>query len=155
MLPALFIAGSLLLSVGAAAEDTQPVGSKTNVMTEWVQAFRNRDSTGIAALYAEEATLFPANEPAVKGRAEIERWYRKLFASGSSTLKRESERSVQEGPIAFETGEYELSIPACNGNSSRTETRRYMWSLRRSGSGNRWIIDSHMFNADRPSTACK
>ena len=154
MMPALFVGASLLLAVAAAA-DTQLAGSRTNVMTEWVQAFSQRDSKGIAALYAEDATLFPANESAVKGRAEIEGWYRKLFATGSSTLKRESERSLQEGAMAFETGEFELAIRGCNANDVRTETRRYIWTLRRSGSGDRWIIDSHMFNAAGPPVTCK
>ena len=33
-----------------------------------------------------------------------------------------------------------------NSGQARSDTRRYLWSLRKSTTG--WLIDAHMFNSD-------
>jgi len=76
---------------------------------------------GLAALYFEEAVLLPPNEPAVVGRAEIRKWYQKLFSTGVSHFKMESRTVLYEGPVGYERGAYSVRVPGSgrNGEAAR------------------------------------
>lgn len=127
---------------------------KPKVLADFLAAFANKDVAGVARLYADNATLFPSNEPAVKGRANIERWYQRAFAAGVSSVTMDSDQLVYEGPLAYNTGTYSVLLPCSSAAKSPVkETRRYIWTLRRSDSG--WLIDSHIFNTDASAHPCK
>lgn len=86
--------------------------------------------------------------PEVIGRAGIRNWYLKSFSGGVSDFKMESRTVLYEGPVGYERGAYSVRLPGADGSGAgRTDTRKYVWTLRKSPTG--WLIDSHMFNSDR------
>lgn len=138
---------ALAAVTGALGGTTQPGLPEPNLVTQFVKAFETQNAQGIAALYTEDAKLLPPNEPLVKGRANIERWYAQSFGSGVSAWTLRSRTGMHEGPIAYETGAYSVLLPAGKDNARpRLETCKYVWALRKMSTG--WLIDSHMFNSD-------
>lgn len=150
----MIVAVAVALSTNVPSLRAQEPPIKPNVLAAYIEAFANKHAAGVARLYAENATLFPSNEPAIKGRAHIERWYQRVFASGVSSITMDSDQLVYEGPLAYHAGSYSVSVlcPSIAKNAVK-ETRRYILTLRRSGSG--WLIDAHIFNTDAPSGSCK
>ena len=141
---AALVAATLAFTVTTAQEK----GEAPNLLPAFEKAFANKDAGALAALYFENAALLPPNEPEVIGRDEIRKWYLKSFGAGISHFKMESFTRLYEGPVGYERGAYSVRVPVAGRNGEmRTETRRYVWTLRRSGTG--WLIDSHMFNSDR------
>ena len=141
---AALVAATLAFTATTAQDKTEA----PNLLPAFEKAFANNDADGLAALYFEEAVLLPPNEPAVVGRAEIRKWYQKLFSTGVSHFKMESRTVLYEGPVGYERGAYSVRVPSAGRNGeARTDTRKYVWTLRRSPTG--WLIDSHMFNSDR------
>ncbi len=142
VLGALF-AAMLICPAGAAPQKEE----RPNLVPAFATAFANKDAEALAMLYFENAVLLPPNEPEVIGRAQIRDWYAKAFSSGISDFKTESRTGLHEGPVGYERGAYSVRVVGAAGTGqARTDTRKYLWSLRKSATG--WLIDAHMFNSD-------
>jgi len=114
---AALVAATLAFTATTAQDKTEA----PNLLPAFEKAFANNDADGLAALYFEEAVLLPPNEPAVVGRAEIRKWYQKLFSTGVSHFKMESRTVLYEGPVGYERGAYSVRVPGSgrNGEAAR------------------------------------
>jgi ketosteroid isomerase-like protein len=110
--------------------------------TAFAAAFNQKDAAGITAFYTDDAVLMPPNLPAVKGRANIEAYYRNGFAQSSGTLQLKPTESTISGTLAFEAGVSSMTA----GNPPKTATGKYVVVYKRVG--NNWKIAYDVFNND-------
>ena len=95
------------------AHDHGDVGAAIEAATEaFVNAYNAGDAAGVAALYAEDATVMPPNaEPAV-GREAIEAAMRaELDAAPGFSLVLETTSLEVTGDVAVELGRYVVTDP--------------------------------------------
>ena len=110
--------------------------------TAFAAAFNQKDAPGITAFYTDDAVLMPPNLPAVKGRTNIESYYRSGFAQSSGTLQLKPTESTISGTLAFESGVSSMTA----GNPPKTATGKYVVVYKRIG--NEWKIAYDIFNND-------
>jgi uncharacterized protein (TIGR02246 family) len=67
----------------------QQIEIRTLIET-WEKCANTKDASGIAAMYAEDATLLPPGQPAIKGRENIQAFWQGFFDAGASDAKLKS-----------------------------------------------------------------
>jgi len=117
-------------------------------MMEFV-ASENADS--IAALYAEDARLFPADEPLVVGRAAIRDKYAEWFGMGTAAFTNERIGLTVNGPLAVERLTWTMTLSAEPGGPAMapmTIVGKNVTVWRRVAG--RWMIIDDIGNNDAP-----
>ena len=146
MLVALGLAGGLVSGrLLAQAGKTDPALSK--LAKEYMTVFNAKDAAKVAALYTEDATINPPNEPAAHGRKGVQAWAQKSFDQGAANLVLTPTESAISGNIAYETGTYSLSL-AAPGQKPATDKGKYVIVLKQTAG--RWLISHDIYNSDLP-----
>ena len=118
------------------------------VADTYVKATLAGDAKAIAALYTEDATEMPPNQPSIKGRAAIQQYYERAFAGVKFprfSLNHMESRAV--GDNGYDVGTYRQNfVPA--GGAGVDETGKYVVILKRSGGS--WKIAYAIYSSDRP-----
>lgn len=141
------IVGVVLVAVPCsihAQAKTDPVLDK--LATEFAAAYNAHDPAKVAAFYAEDAVLMPANVPLIRGRSSIETYYEEQFARGAVRLRLSPLESRVTGDRAFEVGAAVATLGPYSDNG------KYIVIYRRVGRD--WKIAFDIFNSDQtePST---
>ena len=149
--------GILSLSGSGAAQTrkpaTDPALDKLNA--EFVAAFSAKDAAKLASFYTEDATLMPPNAPMVKGRPNIEAFWRSAFDAGMSNLKLRPFDSAVSGDQGYEAGTATIDLKpagkdagAAAGGSARpvTDASKYVVVFKRVGAD--WKMAYDIFNSD-------
>ena len=136
---------------------TNPALDKLNA--EFVAAFNARDAAKVASFYTEDATLMPPNAPMVKGRPNIEAFWRTAFEQGMSNLKLRPFDSAVSGDQGYEAGTLTVDLksagkeagaaPSANSNRPVTDTSKYVVVFKRVGAD--WKMAYDVFNGDAPA----
>src|SRR5262245_35107544 len=92
----------LVTGAAHAQEKTDPTLDK--LAREFAVAFNAKDAARVAAFYTDDAVLMPPNLPAVRGRADIEAYYKAGFAQPMGRLALQPVESAISGATAFEAG---------------------------------------------------
>jgi uncharacterized protein (TIGR02246 family) len=101
----------------------------------------------VAALYAENATLMPPNEPALAGRAAIESWMKGLPPVKDFAL---NVVEVQgHGDLAYTRGTYSMTITPPGAPGPVKDNGKFVEVRRRQKDGS-WQIITDIFNSDLP-----
>lgn len=109
-------------------------------------AFNAKDASALAAMYAEDATLMPPNQPAVSGRAAIRAWFEAVLPRVATVKIAPARASVFERE-AFEVGTFSSTAV---GQSGPLNTFKYVLLFTRSGRG--WQIQCDIWNGDQPTS---
>jgi uncharacterized protein (TIGR02246 family) len=115
-------------------------------------AAENADS--IAALYAEDARLYPQGQPMVVGRDAIRAQYADWFGMGSAQFENHRIGITANGPLAVERGTFTMTImpeaDAPPDTPTMTETGKYVavW-VKVDG---QWLIGDDIGTSDRPAS---
>src|SRR6187401_2457066 len=113
---------------------------------EWSKASESRDAARVASYYAEDALLYPPNEPAVSGRAAAQKLWEGFFAEPSLKISWKPVHAEVAGDIGYTAGTYELSL---TGPDGKTITERgktlCVWKKQKDGT---WKAIHDMWNAD-------
>lgn len=148
----------LSLSGEAFAQPRKPATSPIldKLVAEFVAAFNARDAAKVAAFYTEDATLMPPDAPMVKGRPNIEAFWRGAFEQGLSNLKLRPFDSAISGDQGYEAGTATMDIkpagkeagaPASAGAvRPTTDSSKYVVVYKRVGAD--WKIAYDIFNSD-------
>jgi ketosteroid isomerase-like protein len=142
--PALVVSVVFLAVSSAAADQSSPQPPSVKlphdlarVLTDYEAGWRAGDGAALAQLFDEDGFVLPTGDPAVKGRAAIQRYYK---GPGGPLLLR---------AFAFAT---EGSVGYIIGGFSRQEGQpdvgKFTLTLRKSTDG-RWLIVSDMDNGNR------
>jgi ketosteroid isomerase-like protein len=129
---------------------TAALDSAYTRMQEFVAA-ENADS--LAAMYAEDARLYPSDEPLVEGRDAIRAKYVEWFGMGTAEIDAERLGLVVSGPVAIERMKWSMTITANPGDPPMppmTMVGKGVVVWRKIG--DRWMIVDDIGNNDAPMT---
>jgi ketosteroid isomerase-like protein len=143
---------SITLFVAAAVVDAQ---RRTDpaldaLASGFARAFTQKDVEKVTSFYADDATLMPPGQPAVRGREAIEAYFRRGFSLDFVSMDVTPLESAVAGAIAFEAGASRLVLqsgptPDARGPGN-VETGKYLLIYKRVG--NEWKIAYDIFNDD-------
>jgi len=140
------LAATLMLLAGtlppaAFADDRSDVEAATG---RWIEAFNQRSSTGIVALYAPDAVFFGTSSPALRDRPELVREYFKGLATlGGSVISMGEHRVQLFGRLAINTGFY-TRTEMRDGKEVKSPARfSFVYEKR----GGQWLIVNHHSSA--------
>jgi uncharacterized protein (TIGR02246 family) len=131
--------------IGAQGAKTDPALSK--IAADFGAAVTAGNAAKTAMFYTPDATFMPPNEPAIKGRANIQAWFQKQIDAGAGNLKLQPIESRISGDLAFEAGSYTFSVKPKTG-AGLTDTGKYIVVLKKDGAD--WKISHDIFNSDLP-----
>jgi uncharacterized protein (TIGR02246 family) len=143
---------ALTTSVGlaqSAADKAQMPGKTdpaiTKLAKEWEAAFNAKDVAKVASMYTDDAVVMPPNHEAVRGRANIEAFFKEMEGANLTLTPFESATS---GSTAYEAGTYQMSMTPKTGPPT-TDKGKYVVVLKR-GSDGQWRLAFDIFNSDTP-----
>lgn len=156
MRTAVRIAAAAVLAVGTAAcsgsggqeftaKDQASIRSKNDAL---VHAINAKDVGKIVDLYAENSTFMPPNRPIIRGKDPLKTYYQDLV-KGTDGLHLTVDEVSGSGPLAYQTGTYELDAKDAKGQPEH-DRGKYLFILRSMG-GN-WRYEFSMWNSDLPPT---
>jgi uncharacterized protein (TIGR02246 family) len=103
-----------------------------------------QDAQAAAALYADDARLFPQGVPTCAGREAIAAFFAGAFANGIVAARFTTEEVDGDEAQATETGRYELFAALPGGERVPAADGRYLIAWRKSGG--EWRMHRDMFN---------
>lgn len=143
-------AGLLAFPTLAGAQEHKEHGDHGDVKKEiaaigakWQAAYNAGDGAAVAALYAEDAMLFPPNAGPVAGRAAIEAFWSQAASQGASDELKTKEVFAM-GDMATELGTY--SATAADG--SHADHGHYMVVYKKVDG--KWMMYRDTWNSDMP-----
>ncbi|MEO6282054.1 MAG: nuclear transport factor 2 family protein [Dyadobacter sp.] len=120
----------------------------SQVNRDFAVALNTKDAEAAANCYAEDATLYPPNEPAVTGRANILKYWQGAIETGATNVSVKTIRTGSEGSLGWETGQFQMDIKTPDGKVV-VDKGRYTELLKRNKDG-KWVSIMGMWNADAP-----
>lgn len=131
------------LAPGQQTADTPPPqptvqmpAALARVLTDYEAAWRSRNATALALLFAEDGFVLPGGSPPVRGRAHIERHY----AQPGVPLSLRAIAFATEGAVGYIIGGYARE-------KGEPDIGKFTLTLRKS-SDERWLIVSDMDNSN-------
>jgi uncharacterized protein (TIGR02246 family) len=148
-LAAAVVAALALPALAGAQGKTDPLLDKLN--TEFMAAFNAKDAARLASFYTEDASLMPPNQPLVKGRPNIEAYWRGAFEQGVANLQLKPVESAISGAMGFEAGTATVTVKTPGGVIK--DTSKYVVVFRRTDTG--WKMAYDIYNSDAPPPGSK
>lgn len=118
-----------------------------------IEAWGRGDAASVAALYTEDATVLPPNSQIVRGRKEVERFWKQMMQRGVRVVELRTLDVTQSGDFAYEVGAYALQIRPKRGRAT-TDKGKYVvvWKRQHDGS---WQLAVDIWNTDSPLPAAE
>ncbi len=134
---------------GPAPEEftTKDAGTIRQQSEAFVTAFNAKDLQKILDMYAENSVFMPPNEPIIRGRDALKGFYTDLFKRGATNLRLDITEISGHGPLAYQSGTYELDYKPATGPTGR-DRGKYLFVLRKLQIG--WKYEYTMWNSDLP-----
>jgi uncharacterized protein (TIGR02246 family) len=151
MVAALSSAGAAQSTPKAPAKSASVDAAIRAVADLYVKATMAGDAKAIAALYTEDAMEMPPNQPPIKGRAAIQRYYEMALAGAKManfSLNHLESRAV--GDRGYDVGTYRQTITPTGGGGI-DDTGKYVVILKRSAGS--WKVAYAIYSSDRPMPA--
>jgi len=127
----------------APSVDPQPTVSLpaplARVLTDYEQAWRNKDAAALAGLFAEDGFVLSNGVPAVRGRAQIQKHY----AGQGGPLSLRAFAFATEGSIGYILGGFARQ-------AGQADIGKFTLALQKGADG-RWLIMSDMDNGNSRS----
>jgi uncharacterized protein (TIGR02246 family) len=138
----LLLAAALVLYASSGMAQTKATIDKLN--EAWCAAFNKGDAAGVAALYADDATVLPPGGPMVKGHTAIQ----DLWAKSAKDLGDIKLTTVELHSMA-EVAAYEIGTVTAKTKATPPQdvVGKYVVVWKRSGTS--WKIAADIFNMDK------
>jgi uncharacterized protein (TIGR02246 family) len=107
-----------------------------------------KDFATWAALFHDDAVVYPPNEPAVKGRGAIRAWLEKL--PPITEFKLTNVKMDGRDDLAYVLGTYTMTIAPPGAPGPIKDSGKFVTVLRRHADG-RWLAAVDMFSSDLPA----
>jgi ketosteroid isomerase-like protein len=127
---------------------TRDAGTIRQRNNAFVQAFNTKGTPTILDLYAENSVFMPPNQPIIRGKGALKNFYDELLKEGATNLKLNVDQVSGHGPIAYQSGTYEMELKPASGAGSR-DRGKYLFVLRKMGET--WRYEYTMWNSDLPT----
>jgi len=109
------------------------------------EAFQRGDASAVAALYTEDAMLFPPDSEIIKGRKAIGEFWKKTHDSGVKSAKLTTLDVGTGGDVAYETGTVVLTVQP-EGKPASTASAKYVVVWKRQADGS-WQLHRDIWNS--------
>ena len=141
----------LLVAAGPASGQGNTDPALDKLAAAFAAAFNAKDAAGIAAFYTEDGVVMAPNMPMVRGRRDIEAYYKQGFSQVGGTIRLQPFESASSGTVAFEAGRSTLTagnpsgqlVPG-GGSGGRTQGGKYLVLYKRVK--DEWKIAFDIFN---------
>jgi ketosteroid isomerase-like protein len=148
------LSGLTLLSIGWFALSTvhaqrgkvDPAISK--ISAAYQAAVNAEDMTKLKDLYVPEAVEMPPNEPALRGWAAIEAYYKKMFADTDGKAAITPMESMVSGNVGYEVGTFTQTIKMKSGQTINDKGKYVV--LLKPGADKQWRVFYAIYNSDNP-----
>lgn len=114
----------------------------------FAEAFSRSDWNTVGAFYADDAVMLMPNADAMRGAAAIRQSFN-MMNGMSPNLRLSTDRVVQSGDLAYQTGTYQMTMTAAGG-SAQSDRGKYLTVWRRQPNGD-WKIVADMINTSMPA----
>ena len=139
------IAFSLLLLIASSGQQaSMPADTSivlppelARVLTDYEAGWKAGDAAALASLFTEDGFVLPSGQPAVRGRAAIQ----KLYTRQGSPLSLRAFAYAKNGDVGYIIGGY-------TSERGRPDAGKFTLTLRKDEKG-RWLIMSDMDNSNR------
>jgi len=141
---ALAVVASLCLAPAAIPGTAQASDARKGVdagNARWIAGLAAKDAAAIAAVYAEDAILYPPGAGAVSGRKGIAAAFEPMLGA---PLSLKTSEVKQSGDLAVETGTWALAGP--DGRPADVGSYVVVWKR----SGKSWLMWRDIWNSSRP-----
>jgi uncharacterized protein (TIGR02246 family) len=127
-----------------ANDDETAVARTTAALLDAVNA---SDLAGVLAVWSDDGVLMPPHHPSVRGRVEIERYFRQLFERTRLTFSFTASQIHVSENVAFERVEYAASARPVQGGAEIQDVGKGLHVYRRQSSGS-WRLAMDIWNSD-------
>ena len=117
---------------------------------EFVKAFNARDMNQILAAYTENSVFMPPNQPILRGKDALKTFYDEMLKAGGTNLKLDAGEISGHGPLAYQSGSYELDMKPAAGAETH-DRGKYLFILRKMAGT--WRYEYTVWNSDLPPAA--
>jgi uncharacterized protein (TIGR02246 family) len=114
----------------------------------FVKAFNAKDVAQVLSIYAENSNFMPPNQPVIRGRDALKTFYDELFTSGATNLKLNVTEVSGHGPLAYQSGTYEMDVKPATGPVQH-DRGKYLFIARKVN--NAWRYEYTVWNSDLPA----
>ena len=146
-IPSLLLALALVScsgSAGSARDASVTILELGQMNRDFAAALNAKDAAKAASLYAEDAVVIPPGEAMVRGRANIEAYWKGAIEAGVRDATVQTIDAQSSGSMGYEIGTYTLISKGPNGEPVK-ESGRYIELLKR-GSDGRWYSTAGIWN---------
>jgi ketosteroid isomerase-like protein len=112
-----------------------------------VKAFNDKDVGQVLGVYSENSVFMPPNQPVIRGKDALRMFYDDLLKSGATGLKLNVAEVSGHGPLAYQSGSYEMDVKPKTGAPSH-DRGKYLFVLRRMA--DTWRYEYSVWNSDLP-----
>ena len=131
-----------------AAADTAAVNA---IRGKFSTAFNSNDAAALAALYADDAIVMLANQPAVEGRPAIQSLYEAMFKANAVKVAITPLETQVAGDWAYDRGNATTTMTPNSGKPAE-ESVKYLVVLKRVPGG-LWKVYRNIDNSNNPPPA--
>lgn len=128
----------------AMADDTDAMQIVAEVNASWNDAFNSGDSTALATLYADDATVSPGNGTVLKGHEAIASLFKSFIDSGVHNHSIETIEAYRQQNQIVQLGKWQAQ-----GSNEQQETITFggvlMTVIEKNAKGE-WVTQSHIWN---------
>jgi uncharacterized protein (TIGR02246 family) len=139
----------LLFAFTVCAQQTTTRSAIDAGVRRWTDAAAKGDAAALAALYTDDAMVFPSNSDIVKGNAAVKSFWQGFLDSGIKNVSLNTIEVDALGNTAIETGTY--TATAADGKVADRGKYIVVWKR----IGNNWKIHRDIFNTSMPAPATK
>jgi uncharacterized protein (TIGR02246 family) len=133
-----------------ARKRPSPAAAIRQLDAHFVSAAASRDAKAlVASFYAPDAVVMPPDNPLVKGRANIQKFWQGLLDAGAFGVALKTTTIEAAGDLAYGRGAYRFSMSAADGSTSQN-VGKYVVVYRRQKNGG-WLAIADIFNSDQPA----
>jgi uncharacterized protein (TIGR02246 family) len=141
---------ALVLAVAAARGQQKTDPALNRLTMEFVAAVNAKDAAKTASFYTDDAVIMPPDEKMVKGRRDIEAYYKRGFMEDVGEVTITPDESATAGSLAFEAGTsvatHGVGAALLGGRPAVPERGKYVVVYKRVGGD--WKIAYDIFNND-------
>jgi len=148
----LFLLGVVCLASACSSSPGEEFGLKDQTAIRersdaFVKAFNAADVSQVLGVYTENSTFMPPNQPVLRGKDALKLFYDDLIKQGASNLKVDVAEVSGHGPLAYQSGTYEMDLKPANGQGDH-DRGKYLFIARKLN-GN-WRYEYMLWNSDLP-----
>ncbi len=111
---------------------------------DWFKAYNAGDASGLVALHAEDAVVYPPGAPAARGASAIREYYEKELAAGFAITAGTTSEAGASGDLGWESGTY----TGTDKSGATVDVGKYVTVFAKKNG--KWLIIHDIWNSDGP-----